>query len=40
MQTTQVLARAVMQRLTLREALVSSDTIVAEVPPRSARRSR
>jgi hypothetical protein len=30
-QTAQILARAVVQRLTLREALVSSDTIVAEV---------
>ena len=30
-QTAQVFARAVVQRLTLREALVSSDTIVAEV---------
>jgi regulator of protease activity HflC (stomatin/prohibitin superfamily) len=30
-QTAQVLARAVVQRLTLREALVSSDTLVAEV---------
>jgi hypothetical protein len=30
-QTAQILARAIVQRLTLREALVSSDTIVAEV---------
>jgi regulator of protease activity HflC (stomatin/prohibitin superfamily) len=30
-QTAQILARAVVQRLTLREVLVSSDTIVAEV---------
>jgi len=30
-QTAQILARAVVQRLTLREALVSSDTIVADV---------
>jgi hypothetical protein len=30
-QTAQILARAVVQHLTLREALVSSDTIVAEV---------
>ena len=30
-QTAQILARAVVQRLTLRESLVSSDTIVAEV---------
>jgi hypothetical protein len=30
-QTAQIFARAVVQRLTLREALVSSDTIVAEV---------
>lgn len=30
-QTAQIFARAIVQRLTLREALVSSDTIVAEV---------
>ena len=33
-QTAQILARAVVQRLTLREVLVNSDTIVAEVAAR------